>query len=290
MSSFAARVEEGTRDLLCIPLPTALAFAHSAKFYVRDLFLPQMPSLEEQNTNDAKHSEWFWTTHWSQVLLAGDPNSTKAHEALTKLCQTYWYPLYMFVRRQGQGPEDAQDLVQGFFARLLEKRYLKSADPDKGRFRSFLLVALKRYLANEWDRANRLKRGGGEQIISLDEQDTEQRYKAEPIDHMSPERAYDRQWATTLLEQVLDRLEAEFETAGKPELFHELSAYLKGESGTSSYADIGSRLRMSEAAVKVAVHRLRQRYRELLRLEIANTVATPDAIEDEIRYLFSAIA
>ena len=248
-----------------------------------------MSSLEEQSAEDAGRNDWFRTTHWSQVLLAGQSDSAQAREALAKLCQRYWYPLYVFVRRQGQGPEDAQDLVQGFFARLLEKHFLKDADPEKGKFRSFLLIALKRFMANEWDRANRLKRGGGYRVISLDEQDTEARYQTEPADETSPERAYERQWAITVLEQVLDRLENEFLTAGKSRLFNELKVYLSGESSRSSYLEIGGRLGMTVAAVKVAVHRLRERYRELLRMEIANTVASPEAIDDEIRDLFSAL-
>jgi RNA polymerase sigma-70 factor (ECF subfamily) len=248
-----------------------------------------MGSVNEQGAEEAGRDNWFWTTHWSQVLLAGQSDSTKARAALANLCQRYWYPLYVFVRRQGQGPEDAQDLVQGFFERLLENQYLKVADPEKGRFRSFLLIALRRFMANEWDRANRLKRGGGQKFISLDEQDTEARYKAEAVDEMSPEKAYQRQWAVVVLGQVLDRLEEEFVSAGKARFFAELKVYLSGEPGASSYAEIGGRLGMSTAAMKVAVHRLRQRFRELLRMEIANTVSRPEAIDDEIRELFAAL-
>jgi RNA polymerase sigma-70 factor (ECF subfamily) len=246
--------------------------------------------LEDHGTEDSERNGWFQTTHWTQVVMAGRSDSTRAQAALTKLCQTYWYPLYVFVRRQGQSPEDAQDLVQGFFLRLLEKRFLADVDPAKGRFRSFLLIALRRFMANEWDRANRLKRGGGCEIISLDETTTEQRYQAEPADEMTPEKAYARQWAITLLEQVLQRLEAEFTAAGKQALFEELKACLSGDSVKSSYSEIGGRLGMSEAAVKVAVHRLRQRYRELLRLEIGNTVANKEAIDDEIRELFATVS
>jgi RNA polymerase sigma-70 factor (ECF subfamily) len=249
-----------------------------------------MAPHEDDFTKHSQRDGWFQTTHWSQVLLAGACDSTNAQAALTKLCQTYWYPLYVFVRRQGQSSEDAQDLVQGFFMRLLEKRFLKDADPEKGRFRSFLLIALKRFMANEWDRANCLKRGGSVEIISLDETDTEQRYQAGPSDEISAEKAYERQWAMTLLELVLQRLQAEFSAAGKQKLFEELKIYLSGQNGKSTYSELGIRLGMSEAAVKVAVHRLRQRYRELLRLEIGNTVASPEAIEGEIRDLFAAVA
>ena len=163
------------------------------------------------------------------------------------------------------------------------------AEPEKGRSRSFLLLALKRYMANEWDHAHREKRGGGKEIISLDEQDTELRYKAEPADELSPEKAFERQWALTLLQLVLDRLNAEFSTPGKTRLFEELKVFISGEKG-GAYAEIGAKLGMTESAIKVAVHRLRQRFRELLRLEIANTVDCPEAIDDEIRNLFAALS
>jgi len=197
--------------------------------------------------------------------------------------------LYVFVRRQGQSAEDAQDLVQGFFAKAIEKNFVAAAEPEKGRFRSFLLLALKRFMANEWDRVHREKRGGGREIISLDEQNTELRYKAEPPDEMSPDKAFERQWALTLLQQVLDRLCAEFSTPGKTRLFEEVKVFLSGEKG-GAYAEIGARLEMTESAIKVTVHRLRKRYRELLRLEIANTVDSLQAIDDEIRNLFAALS
>ena len=234
-------------------------------------------------------SDSFEATQWSVVLSAGKQESAQAQQALAKLCQTYWFPLYVFVRRQGQGPEDAQDLVQGFFARLIEKNYVADAQREKGRFRSFLLLALKRYMAKEWQHANRDRRGGGKEIISLDEQDTEMRYKTEPADQITPEKAFERQWALTLLQQVLDRLSVEFNTAGKAGLFEALKIFLNGEKG-GSYAEVGSKLGMSESAVKVTVHRLRLRYRELLRLEIANTVSGPEAIKDEIGNLFAALS
>jgi len=242
--------------------------------------LPQ-PILEK--------AECFATTHWSVVLQAGEQASPKADAALARLCQIYWYPLYVFVRRQGQNSEDAQDLVQGFFARVLEKNYLKDADPAKGKFRSFLLIALKRFMAKEWDRANRLKRGRGHQVISLDGENTEFRYRAEPADALTPEKAFERQWALTLLDQVLGRLEAESAAAGKTELFNELKTLLSGEKGGSSYAEIGAKCGMSEGAIKVTVHRLRQRYRELLRLEIADTVGSPEEIDEEMLHLFAAL-
>jgi RNA polymerase sigma factor (sigma-70 family) len=248
-----------------------------------------MPDPNQDGTHAPGNSEWFDATHWTVVLSAGKPNSPDAQAALAKLCQTYWYPLYVFVRRQGQSAEDAQDLVQGFFAKAIEKNYVADAEREKGRFRSFLLIALKRYMANEWKRDNRDKRGGGHEIISLDEQNTEMRYRSEPVDESSPEKAYERQWALTLLQQVLDRLSSEFSAPGKAEVFEELRVFLTGEKG-GSYAEIGARLSLSEGAVKVAVHRLRQRYREVLRLEIANTVSSPEAVDDEIRNLFAALS
>jgi RNA polymerase sigma factor (sigma-70 family) len=248
-----------------------------------------MPQPDANGTHSAGNSGWFDATHWSVVVSAGNPNSPGAQAALARLCQTYWYPLYVFVRRQGQSAENAQDLVQGFFAQAIEKNFVASAEREKGRFRSFLLISLRRYMVNEWKKANRDKRGGGHEFISLDEQNTEMRYRAEPADESSPEKAYERQWALTLLQQVLDRLSGEFTAPGKAEVFSELKVFLSGEKG-GSYAEIGARLGMSEAAIKVSVHRLRQRYRELLRLEIANTVSSPEAIDDEIRNLFAALS
>ncbi|MCX6926354.1 MAG: sigma-70 family RNA polymerase sigma factor [Verrucomicrobia bacterium] len=248
-----------------------------------------MPQPDPNGTHAAGNSGWFDATHWTMVVSAGNPNSPDAQAALARLCQTYWHPLYVFVRRQGQSAENAQDLVQGFFAQAIEKNFVAGAKREKGRFRSFLLIALKRYMVNEWKKANRDKRGGGHEIISLDEQNTEMRYRAEPADESLPEKAYERQWALTLLQQVLDRLSAEFTALGKAEVFEELKVFLSGEKG-GSYAEIGARLGMSEAAIKVTVHRLRQRYREVLRLEIANTVSSPEAIDDEVRSLFAALS
>jgi len=247
-----------------------------------------MSSTESDPSLAGTKAKWFGTTHWSVVVRAGDPSAPNADIALAKLCETYWYPLYVFTRRLGQSPEDSQDLVQGFFARLLEKNYLRQADQQKGKFRSFLLIAFKRYMANEWYRANRLKRGGGQNVLSLDQESTEHRYLAEPADHMTPDKAFERQWASTLLDQVMSQLEAEHIAAGKKILFGELKAALGG-GHRGSYAEIAMRLGTSEGAVKVAVHRIRHRYRELLRVEIANTVSTPEEIDDEIAYLFAAL-
>ncbi len=232
----------------------------------------------------------FTTTHWSVVLSAGQARSADAEAALERLCRTYWYPLYAFVRRQGQSPEDAQDLVQGFFAKVLEKNYLGAADPQKGRFRSFLLLALKRFMANEWDRARRQKRGGGREVISLDAEDTEVRYRSGPLDELSPERVYDREWARTLLEQVLDQLEAEWLQAGNARIFNEVKVFLTGEKSERPYAEIARELGVTDGTLRGTVFRLRQRYREVLRRQIADTLETPDAVEDEIRQLFAALS
>ena len=234
---------------------------------------------------------WFKTTHWTVVLEAGRQDPILSHAALAKLCQTYWSHLYAYIRRRGHGQEDAQDLTQEFFARLLAKDYLIGASPEKGKFRSFLLTALKGFLANEWDRANRLKRGNGKAHISLDAAEAEGCYMAEPVDEMTPERIYERQWARTVLDRVMGQLGQEFCAEGKGRLFEELRLFLAGDSAMStSYAEMGQRLGMSEGALRINAHRLRQRYRELLRLEIGNTVSSPDAIDDEIRCLFRAIS
>src|SRR5688572_15656047 len=220
----------------------------------------------------------FCTTHWSLVLAAGN-DSTRARHALEELCQTYWYPLYAFVRRLGHSPHDSEDLVQAFFAQCLEKNYLGAADQGKGRFRSFLLIALKRFLANEWDKARTRKRGGATPPISLDALTAEQRYALEPPDRLSADRLFERRWALTLLENVLGRLRAEQEAAGRVEAFELLKDSLGG--GDTPYAELAARLGTSEGTVKVSVHRLRRRYRELLEAEIANTVASAGEVPEE---------
>jgi RNA polymerase sigma factor (sigma-70 family) len=279
------------RDWACFWRACALAVACSliSNIPADGAFDLVMTQFEPNNVSAAEGDAWFQTTHWSVVLLAGQDSSTQTQAALAKLCQAYWYPLYVFVRREGQTHENAQDLVQGFFAKAIEKNFVAAAEPEKGRFRSFLLLALKRYMANEWDRAKRAKRGGAIEILSLDAQDTELRYKTEPAVEMSPQKAFERQWALTSLQLVLDRLSLEFSAQGKARVFEELKVFLNGEKG-GSYAEIGARLGMTEGAVKVTVHRLRQRYRELLRLEIANTVSSSEAIDDEIRSLLAALS
>lgn len=231
----------------------------------------------------------FLTTHWSVVLRAQRGDSTRAHAALSALCRTYWYPLYVFVRRQGQGHEDARDLTQEFFHRLLADNFLDRVAREKGRFRSFLLAAMKHFLANQRDWARAAKRGGGQVLLSLDETDAEARYLREPADPLSADKIFERRWAMTLLEQVLRRLRQEFAHTGKSALYEQLRPCLTGAKETAPYAELGARLGMSEGAVKVAVHRLRQRYRELLREEIAQTVSGPAEVEAEIRHLFAVL-
>jgi RNA polymerase sigma-70 factor (ECF subfamily) len=232
----------------------------------------------------------FEATRWSVVLAAGRGDSTRAAAALEHLCGTYWYPLYAFVRRQGRSPEDAQDLTQAFFARLIAKRDLAGVDRAKGRFRSFLLAALKHFLANEWDKARALKRGGGVHVTSLDVGDAETRYLREPADPETPERVFERRWALTLLDEVLHGLRAEYQARGQGTLFEELKGTLAGGGGAEGHAAAARRLGMNEGAVKVAAHRLRRRYRDRLRAEIATTVDAPSEIDDELRHLFAVLS
>jgi RNA polymerase sigma-70 factor (ECF subfamily) len=231
----------------------------------------------------------FPATRWSLILAARDAAAPGARKALAELCQTYWYPLYAFVRRQGHAHEAAQDLTQEFLTRLLEKDGFASVDPERGRFRSFLLAACKHFLANEYDRATAQRRGGGRPVLPFDFSDAEGRYGREPAHGLTPERLFDRRWALALLDAVLVRLRREYETAGKGELFERLQGQLTGEGGRP-YAEEAAALGMREGAVKVAAHRLRLRYRELLRDEIGQTLADPAEVDDEIRALFAALA
>ncbi len=230
----------------------------------------------------------FTTTHWSVVLAAGASGSPAADEALAELCRDYWYPLYAFVRRRGHDATEAQDLTQEFFRRLLEKNYLAAVDRKKGRFRSFLLAAVEHFLANEWRRSRALKRGGGERLISIDDA-AEARYLAEPQTDLSPERVYQRRWAVAFLEKVLARLRAEAVEGGTEAAFDRLKGYLAGERALFTYRDLAAEMGTTEAAVKMAVSRLRRRYAELLRDELAGTVSSPDEIEDELRALLAAL-
>ena len=227
----------------------------------------------------------FSATRWSMVLAAaGD-----AEAALAALCRAYWFPLYAFVRRQGVSPHDAEDLTQGFFAHLLGKGALAHVDRAKGRFRTFLLASLKHYLADERDRAKALKRGGGLPAISLDACEAEERYALEPRDELSPDRLFDRRWALAVIGQALARLGAEYAASGKGALFEALKAQLTAPGGGPSYAEIGAAFEMNEGAVKVAVHRLRQRYGAALRAEIAETVGSAEEVDAELRHLLDAL-
>ena len=232
----------------------------------------------------------FATTRWSLVQAANRSSSLDARAALAVLCEAYWYPLYAFIRRGGQGPEDARDLTQAFFATLLEKRYLRAADRQRGRFRSFLLVACRRFVSKETERAHAAKRGGARPPLSLDFAAGESRYLHEPAHEMTAERLYERRWAMVLLDRVVAGLEEDHAQADKALLFQRLRNTLTGESADSAYSQIAADLGMTEGAVKTAAHRLRRQFRRLLREEIAQTVSTPEEIDDEIRLLFAAVA
>ena len=232
---------------------------------------------------------FFATTRWSIVLHAGDEDSADRERALATLCETYWYPLYAFLRREGHRPEDAQDLTQGFFARFLEKNYLQSVRRERGRFRSYLLGALKHYRSNERNKERAQKRGGGRTLISLDFVDAEERYKIEPADDVDADALFERQWALTLVDTTLTRLRGEYEAKGKGAVYDRLKSALTGGGDESTYKDAASELSMKENAVKVTVHRMRKRFGDLLREEVAHTVKASDEVETEIRRLFETL-
>ena len=244
------------------------------------------PSDDKRPAGLAGNSH-FLTTHWSVVLKAQQDDTGLAEQALAELCRCYWYPLYSFVRRQGRSPEDAEDLTQEFFARLLEKNYLTSVQREKGKFRSFLLMALKRFLAKQWQKDHAQKRGGDFSMVSFDAGLAESRYGSEPTHDLAPDLAFERQWASVLLELVMTRLRQEYVGTDRGQLFSALKGAIAREKDSGSYQDIGKRLGMSEAAVKMAIQRLRRRYRELLREEIGKTVADPGEIEEELHHLFA---
>src|ERR1039457_5673530 len=231
---------------------------------------------------------WFVTTHWSVVLSAREKDSPQSAAALETLCRTYWYPLYAYVRRQGQSPHDAQDLTQGFFARLLQKDYLQAAAREKGKFRTFLLVALKRFLANEWDREHALKRGGFAPVVSIDQEIAESRFAAEPSHNVQPDMLFDRHWAMTLLERTMVQMDEDYVASARAKLFEYLQSCLAREEPALPYAEIATRLNLTEAAVKMGFRDLRNRYREILRAEIAHTVSSAEEVEEEIRFLFAS--
>lgn len=249
----------------------------------------EMPGTASE-INDPPRRPAFATTHWSVVLSAGRGDTPQAQAALGRLCQTYWYPLYAYARRRGHSVEDAQDSTQEFFRRLLAKNWVGDADPAKGRFRTFLVTAMNRFLANEWDRVHARRRGTGIPSVPLDTGVAESRYCADTKSALAPDRFYDRQWAITLLERALGRLEAEQERAGKSAEFEVLRSALTAERGDIPYATMATRLGLSEPATRMSVHRLRKRFREVFSEEIAQTVADPAEVDAETRHLLAALA
>ncbi len=232
---------------------------------------------------------WFATTRWTIVLAAGDRHSQYSRQALETLCGTYWAPVYSFVRRRGHSVEEAQDLTQGFFARLLEKESLAAADRQRGKFRNFLLSSVKNYLANEWDRSQAQKRGGGTIAVPIDAESAERIYRPDQVPQDNPEKIFERRWAAALVGQVFSRMRQDARRAGQMKAFEHLKGFLTGEAVGVRYQDVAAELGLSEAAIKVRVHRLRRRFGDLLRQEVAQTVQSPDQVEAEIRYLFSAV-
>lgn len=250
-----------------------------------DIAVALMTPSSQQPEDTASRAAGFGTTQWSTVLRAAQG----AEEALVKLCQAYWPPLYAYTRRRGLGVQDAQDLTQAFFAHLLARRALGTVAPTKGRFRSFLLVSLKHFLDNEWHKGRTLKRGGDRVLIAWDALQPLEREALGPKEMLTPEKLFARRWAWVLLERVMEKLHNECAAAGKGALFDELQACLTGDPTGSSYVEIAAKLKLTEGAVKVSVHRLRRRFGELLRAQVAQTVEHPGEVSDEIRELFAAL-
>ncbi len=234
--------------------------------------------------------DWFTTTHWSVVIAAGDGPCREAEQALERLCRTYWSPLYFYVRRQGYSPEDAQDLTQGFFERVIEKKFFGKVDRAHGRFRAFLLASLKHYVSDQRDRQRAAKRGSGKLDLSWDAIAAEERYRLEPVDRTAPDKVFERQWALTVLEQALNRLRQEFVAADKIEVFDALRGLVVGQDGEPPYAELGRRLGRSETALKSMVQRVRRRYRDLIREEIAQTVSSVSEVDAEIGFLLAILS
>jgi RNA polymerase sigma factor (sigma-70 family) len=232
----------------------------------------------------------FATTSWSRILAARDGSSSEARDALEGLCRTYWYPLYAFVRRQGHDADQARDLTQAYFAELLHKGYLDDYEPSRGRFRVFLKVSVKHFLSKERDKAQAWKRGGRTKVLSLDVRETEDRYRYEPVDRLTPEEIFERRWALTILERALGRLRAEQAEAGRAPEFGRLEGFLSGQKEVASYREVATELSTSEGAIKTTVHRLRQRFGQLLREEIAQTVSGPDEVDHEVKHLLGVVA
>jgi RNA polymerase sigma-70 factor (ECF subfamily) len=248
-----------------------------------------MPANDQEIKSPEQAKGWFTTTHWSVVLTAGDSQSPQAGTALDHLCRSYWYPLYAYVRRRGHDVESAKELTQEFFALLLGRRLLAGVDPAKGRFRSWLLGVMNHFLAHEWAKVRAQKRGGGQPAFSLDEARAEERYRLEPADEVTPETIFERRWAFTVLDQAAARLRAEHEAAGKAAVYSNLKGFVSVEATPESYEEAAHSLGLSQGAVKSAIHRLRHRYQELIRDEIAHTVASPSDVDGEIRHLLAVI-
>ena len=242
----------------------------------------------ESKNNQASSAHWFQTTHWSVVLTARDV-SANGSKALEILCRDYWYPIYSHVRRRGHDPESAKDLTQEFFLRLLEKNWLQTAQREKGRFRTFLLCAIERFLSKEREKAGALKRGGNYLIVSWDNHIAEERFLREPQYQETPEKTFDRHWALSVLDKVIHNLQNEYSRAGKTAWFELLQVFLSGEPNRGATAEIADKLNISDGAVRVAAHRLKQRYGQMLRQEIANTLSNEHEIDEEIRYLLSVL-
>ncbi len=249
-----------------------------------------MTGRESTDAPGAVGQPLFTTTHWSVVMAAADQKTPGAAAALEQLCRTYWRPLYVYVRRRGYGPEDAQDLTQDFLAAFLSKRAFDGADPTRGRFRTFLLQSLQHFLVDQWKRAHRIKRGGGALPISIDAQEAEERYCRGLAETLTPERAYERRWAMALLEEVLAGMRQDYAQAGKAPHFEVLQEFLWGTDGAASYARVAEKLGLSEGAARVAVHRLRERYRERLRAQVAQIVSEPKEIDEELHYLIQVMS
>jgi DNA-directed RNA polymerase specialized sigma24 family protein len=231
----------------------------------------------------------FPVTRWTLVLSASQNDRQAADEALAELCGSYWYPIYAFIRRLGNSPDSAQDLTQEFFARFIAKRHVAYADPARGRFRSFLLTSVKRFLADQADRRNADKRGGRQETLAIDLADAEKRYGAALADRMTPEKLFERAWAGTLMARATEHVRTDFVREGRQDQFEQLKQFLPGYETTLAYSDLAQRAGMSEGALKVAVHRLRRRYREVFRAEVAHLVAEEDQIDDELRYVLDAL-
>jgi RNA polymerase sigma factor (sigma-70 family) len=246
--------------------------------------------IDDTSTPATAQRGWFTTTHWTMVLSARDQDSPQAAAALEILCRTYWYPLYAYIRRQGHDEPSAKDLTQGFFVHLLHKNRLDRVQREKGRFRSFLLASLKNFLTDEWDKAQAQKRGGGQVVLSLDDDTAEDRYRLEPADNITPEKLFEQRWALTLLDQAKARLKEEYAQAGKDGFYERLRVFEAGDPGAPTYAEVAAEFSLTESAVKSAAHRLRQRYGELVREEVAHTVGSPAETDEELRHLIGVVS